>query len=93
MCPLVVFTQARLSSHKPVASHRLLHRAAQLGNEPAVRLLLKAGSPLDPYTAFRETPLHLAVRNNQLACVQALVEAGASLLPLTSFSTSPYLLL
>ena len=56
----------------------LLHRAAQIGNEPAVKLLLKEGSPLDAYTAYKETPLHMAVRNNRLACVKVLVEAGAS---------------
>ena len=56
----------------------LLHRSAQVDNEPAVKLLLKLGSPIDPYTSFQETPLHLAVRNNKLACVKALVEAGAS---------------
>mmetsp|Transcript_43030 Transcript_43030/g.132585 ORF Transcript_43030/g.132585 Transcript_43030/m.132585 type:complete len:223 (-) Transcript_43030:176-844(-) len=55
-----------------------LHRAAQQGNEAAIRLLVKAVSPIDAYTQFRETPLHLAVRNNRLACVKLLVEAGAS---------------
>ena len=56
----------------------LLHRAAQVDNESAVKLLLTMGSPLDAYTSFKETPLHLAVRNNRLACVKLLVEAGAS---------------
>ena len=56
----------------------LLHRSAQVGNEPAVKLLLKLGSPIDAYTKLQETPLHLAVRNNRLPCVKALVEAGAS---------------
>ena len=56
----------------------VLHRAAFLGNEKAVRLLIKAGTPIDAYTTFKETPLHLAVRNNRLVCVKALVEAGAS---------------
>ena len=58
----------------------LLHRAAQLGNEPALKLLLKMGSPqdIDAYTSYKETPLHLAVRNNRLSCVKTLVEAGAS---------------
>ena len=60
------------------AGKTVLHRAAQVGNAPAVTLLLKAGSPIDAYSAFRETPLHLAVRNNRLECVKLLVEAGAS---------------
>ena len=56
----------------------LLHRAAQIGNEPAITLLLKAGCPIDAYTTFQETPLHLAVRNHKLASVKLLVESGAS---------------
>ena len=56
----------------------MLHRAAKVGDEAAVRLLLKGGSPTEAYTSFMETPLHLAVRNNRLGCVKALVEAGAS---------------
>jgi hypothetical protein len=60
------------------AGKTVLHRAATVGNEPALLLLLKAGSPIDAYTSFNETPLHLAVRNNRLACVKLLVEAGAS---------------
>lgn len=60
------------------AGKTVLHRAATVGNEPALRLLLKAGGPIDAYTSFNETPLHLAVRNNRLACVKLLVEAGAS---------------
>ena len=39
---------------------------------------LKAGAPIDAVSSFVETPLHLAVRNNRLACVQLLVEAGAN---------------
>ena len=38
----------------------------------------QAGSPIDAYTSFNETPLHLAVRNNRLGCVKLLVDAGAS---------------
>uniref|UniRef100_A0A7S0HXF8 Uncharacterized protein n=1 Tax=Phaeocystis antarctica TaxID=33657 RepID=A0A7S0HXF8_9EUKA len=60
------------------AGKTVLHRAATLGNEPALKLLLKAGSPIDAYTSFNETPLHLAVRNNRLGCVKLLVDAGAS---------------
>jgi ankyrin repeat protein len=62
----------------------LLHRAAQIGNEPAVKLLLKMSSPIDAYTSFKETPLHLAVRNNHLECVKLLVDAGASMSALYS---------
>lgn len=62
----------------------LLHRAAQIGNEPAISLLLKQGCPIDAYTVFQETPLHLAVRNRKLASVKLLVESGASMSALYS---------
>ena len=55
----------------------LLHSAAKIGNEEGVKFMLKQGSPIDAFSKFGETPLHLAVRNNKLACVKLLVEAGA----------------
>jgi len=61
------------------ASKTVLHRAAQVGNTPAVALLLKAGAQVDAVTQWKETPLHMAARNGKLACVKALVESGASL--------------
>merc|ERR1711935_854667 len=61
------------------ASKTVLHRAAQVGNTPAVALLLKAGAKPDAITQWKETPLHMAARNGKLACVKALVEGGASL--------------
>ena len=60
------------------AGRTVLHRAALIGNEDAVRFMLKLGSPIDTYSNFKETPLHLAIRNNRLECVRVLVEAGAS---------------
>jgi len=45
------------------------------------RLLVKAGSPIDAYTQFRETPLHLAVRHEaqaDLAMLHRRVERPAS---------------
>ena len=60
------------------AGKTVLHRAAQVGNAPAVALLLKSGAPIDPKTQWKETPLHMAARTNRLECVKQLVEAGAS---------------
>jgi len=60
------------------AGRTVLHRAALIGNEEAVKFMLKQGSEIDAYSKFKETPLHLAIRNNRLACVRVLVEAGAS---------------
>ena len=49
-----------------------------MGNEAATALLLKSGAPVDAETQWKETPLHMAVRNGKFACVKLLVEAGAS---------------
>ncbi len=60
------------------AGRTMLHRAAMIGDAEAVSFMIKQGSKLDAYSKFQETPLHLAIRNNRLACVKVLVEAGAS---------------
>jgi len=67
-----------LTAVKDSAGKTVLHRAAQVGNAPAVALLLKSGSPVDPQTQWKETPLHMAARTNRLDVVKLLVEAGAS---------------
>ena len=57
-----------------------LHRAADAGDEAEAEAAIAADpSSIEALTAgYRETPLHLAIRNNRLACVKLLVEAGAS---------------
>ena len=67
-----------LASCKDEAGKTVLHRAAQVGNAPAVASLLKSGSSVDALTQWKATPLHMAARNNKVAVVKALVEAGAS---------------
>lgn len=67
-----------LNSCKDEAGKTVLHRAAQVGNGPAVAALLKSGSNIDAVTQWKETPLHMATRNNKLPVVKALVDAGAS---------------
>lgn len=67
-----------LASAKDEAGKTVLHRAAQVGNAPAVASLLKSGSSVDALTQWKETPLHMACRNNKVAVAKALVEAGAS---------------
>jgi len=67
-----------LAACKDSAGKTVLHRAAQVGNGPAVAALLKAGSKIDAMTQWKETPLHMATRNGRLAVVKQLVEAGAS---------------
>uniref|UniRef100_A0A7S4B6E0 Uncharacterized protein n=2 Tax=Chrysotila carterae TaxID=13221 RepID=A0A7S4B6E0_CHRCT len=68
-----------LNSATDSAGKTTLHRAAQVGNEVAVKMLLDAGVKVDPITRWNETPLHFAVRNGRLGAVKQLVAAGASL--------------
>ena len=42
-------------------------------------VLLKAGCNVNAVTRWKETPLHMAVRNGKLASAKQLVEAGAKL--------------
>jgi len=68
-----------LSQAKDTAGKTVLHRAAQVGNAPAVDVLIKQGSAVDAVTQWQETPLHMAARNGRVACVKQLAEAGADL--------------
>ena len=67
-----------LAGCKDSAGKTVLHRAAQVGNGPAVTALLKSGSKIDAKTQWKETPLHMAARNNRVDTVKQLVDAGAS---------------
>ena len=66
-----------LNAATDTANKNSLHRAAQLGNAGAVKVLLDAGLPVDPVTNWKETPLHFAVRNGKLPVVEQLINAGA----------------
>ena len=66
-----------LKDLKDTAGKTVLHRAAQVGNEKAMELLIKSGADVNAVTDFKETPLHLATRTAKLGCIKQLVEAGA----------------
>jgi hypothetical protein len=72
-----------LADVKDSAGKRVLHRAAQVGNAPAVKLLIKAGAPVDSVTTWDETPLHFAVRNGHVEAAKELIASGASTKRLT----------
>jgi len=74
---LMVDNGWQLNDAKDTAGKTVLHRAAQVGNAPAVETLLKAGVNPNAITQWKETPLHMATRNGKLDCVKQLVGAGA----------------
>ena len=55
-------------------------------------VLLKAGSDINAKTRWKETPLHMAVRNGRLDAVKQLVEAGAKLDPVTAGGDTAFVL-
>ena len=54
-----------------------LHRAAQAGSLPTVRLLLAAGADLEATDAAGWTPLFMAVLSGKLDVIEELLAAGA----------------
>ncbi|KAL7079233.1 hypothetical protein ACQ4LE_001844, partial [Meloidogyne hapla] len=54
-----------------------LHRAASVGNEPMVRLLIKHGANKEPTDKEGKTPLFVAVEQAQYETVAILLEMGA----------------
>ena len=64
---------------EPVASARLLHRAAQLGSRDVVHRLIDAGAPLEAVNENGETALILATRNGHTETVRLLFTVAARL--------------
>ncbi len=57
--------------------HCLLHRAASLGDIPALKMLVFAGFDIESRDLFGRTPLLCAVLANKVDAVKFLLEAGA----------------
>jgi ankyrin repeat protein len=55
-----------------------LHRAAEDGDVDAVRALLAEGVPLNDFDVISYTPLHYAVKSDQIEIAAMLLDAGAS---------------
>src|SRR5688572_9930762 len=58
-------------------SVRELHRAAELGNVPEIKIQLSAGIPINGTDPHGWTPLMTAVHAGQLEAAKALITAGA----------------
>jgi ankyrin repeat protein len=53
--------------------------AAQEGSERALKALLGGGASVKLKDTEGDTALHIAARNNQVACIELLLDAGAEL--------------
>ena len=56
----------------------MLDAVAQ-GDADRLKRLIAAGAPLDPVDGSKQTPLLLAVQNNNLAAAVLLIEAGSNI--------------
>ena len=67
----------------------LLHKAAYLGLQEAVRSLLAEGANPNDTDAHGETPLHKAAREGHYEAAQALIEHGADINAANEFGMTP----
>lgn len=67
-------------------------QAAERGDVAALRQLISAGAPLDPFDASRRTPLLIAVARDHLEAARVLIDAGASINAQAANQDSPWLL-
>lgn len=67
------------NGHRPEAGEGLLRLAAERGDSEIVRLLLKAGAPVDESDEKGITALHMAASMGDEESLQLLLTAGASL--------------
>jgi ankyrin repeat protein len=68
-----------------------LHRAAEKGDDAAVRTLLGQGAAVDARDAAKATPLLVATRHNHVGAARALIQAGADVNAKDAIQDSPYL--
>ena len=78
-------------SQQPHSGSDMLEAAAR-GDLVSLKKLMAAGALLDPRDAARQTPLLLAVKNNQVAAAVLLVEAGSDINAQAANLDSPWLL-
>ena len=78
-------------SQQPHSGSDMLE-AASRGDLVSLKTLIATGALLDPRDAARQTPLLLAVKNNQVAAAVLLVEAGRDINAQAANLDSPWLL-
>lgn len=87
---LLAFTCLAAHAETPSMDTRLLY-AAQRGDAPAIRRLLKEPVALDSRDGQGRTPLLVATHGNHIDAAKVLIEAGADVNAKDNIHDSPYL--
>jgi uncharacterized protein len=81
-----------MASSKNPEPGRAMLEAARRGELESLQRLIAAGASLEAVNAAGETPLLLAVKNDQLAAAILLIEAGSNINAQAANKDSPWLL-
>jgi uncharacterized protein len=88
---LVIGLSQMASSHTPDSVRTMLEAAAR-GEVDTLQRLIAAGVSLESANAAGETPLLLAVKDNQLSAAVLLIDAGSNINAQAANKDSPWLL-
>jgi len=89
---LLTFGVSHMASSQNTDSSRAMLEAAARGDLETLKRLIATGISLEAANAAGETPLHLAVKHNQLAAAVLLIEGGGNINAQAANKDSPWLL-
>jgi uncharacterized protein len=89
---LLTFGVSHMASSQSTDSSRAMLEAAARGDVETLKRLMAAGISLETANVAGETPLHLAVKHNQLAAAVLLIEGGGNINAQAANKDSPWLL-
>jgi len=89
---LLTFGVSHMASSQNTDSSRAMLEAAARGDVETLKRLMAAGISSETANAAGETPLHLAVKHNQLAAAVLLIEGGGNINAQAANKDSPWLL-
>src|SRR5690242_6625110 len=89
---LAVFGGSQMAATEDPARGGAVLEAATRGDLGTLQRLIAAGGSLEVANGAGETPLLLAVKNNQLAAAVLLIEAGSNINAQAANRDSPWLL-
>jgi uncharacterized protein len=89
---LLTFGVSHMASSQNTDSSRAMLEAAARGDVETLKRLIAAGISLETANAAGETPLHLAVKHNQLSAAVLLIDGGGNINAQAVNKDSPWLL-